>query len=139
LKDTCCDLAQLKAKVGILTGSAFKIFNANAATLLESLKFGIAGYSGVMANFHPQLYVWLTRNWKTLPEKAGDIQSFLGPASIIEQQFYPVNAKYFLRLEGLSIGLGCRMQNPAGFTSFHRLEIEQFRALSNAWSGEFRI
>ncbi len=29
-----------------------------------------AGYSGVMANFHPDLYVWLCKNYKKQPEKA---------------------------------------------------------------------
>ena len=32
-------------------GSQLKIFNANSATLLDSMKFGISGFSGVMANF----------------------------------------------------------------------------------------
>lgn len=35
------------------------IYNADSTTLMSSLLAGGAGYSGVMANFHPDLYVWL--------------------------------------------------------------------------------
>ena len=48
-----------------------KLYNANTSTLLESMKYGAAGYSGVMANFHPALYAWLLENWEKEPEKAG--------------------------------------------------------------------
>ena len=139
LKDTSCDLGQMKAKVEALKNSGFKLFNANAATLLDALKFGVAGYSGVMANFHPQLYVWLTRNWAAFPEKADKLQNYLGSASVIEQQFYPVNAKYFLQLEGLNITLNTRMRKAADFTTANRLEVEQLRALSIAYSEEYKI
>lgn len=70
LKDTCCDLNQLEAKCKAVEGTDLKIFNANAATLLKSMQMGCAGYSGVMANFHPDLYVWLCKNYKTQPEKS---------------------------------------------------------------------
>ena len=70
LKDTCCDLDQLEAKCKAVEGTGLKIFNANAATLLRSMEMGCAGYSGVMANFHPDLYVWLCKNYKEQPEKA---------------------------------------------------------------------
>jgi len=93
LKDTCCDLDQLEAKCKAVEGTGLKIFNANAATLLKSMQMGCAGYSGVMANFHPDLYVWLCKNYKEQPEKAQEMMNFLGAASTIECQVYPVNSK----------------------------------------------
>src|SRR5690606_29183975 len=63
LKDTCCDLDQLRSRMEAVRDSGLKIYNANTTTLLESLKLGISGYSGVMANFHPELYVWLLKHW----------------------------------------------------------------------------
>ena len=45
------------------------------------------GYSGVMANFHPELYVWLTRNIHH--ENADMVQGILTLASLIERQCYP--------------------------------------------------
>ena len=98
LKDTCCDLDGLKAKVEAVKGTPLKIFNANSATLLESLKMGCSGFSGVMANFHADMYGWLCKNFKEQPEKAELMQAFLGFASVIECQVYPVNAKYHMNL-----------------------------------------
>ncbi len=63
LKDTSCDLDCIKEKLAVLKGSEIKLFNANAATLLDSLKCGANGYMGVMANFHPALYKWLNDHW----------------------------------------------------------------------------
>ena len=63
LKDTCCNVDQLKAKLEAVKGTNLKIFNANSATLLESLRMGCAGFSGVMANFHSEMYAWLCKNF----------------------------------------------------------------------------
>ena len=130
LKDTCCDLNEIAFRLKAISGTDLKLYNANAATLLDSLRAGAAGYSGVMANFHPQLYVKLCRNWKEDPESADKLMDFLGPASVIEQRCYPVNAKYHLSLEGIPFGLNARSRNPGDFRSFHRLEVEQLHRLT---------
>jgi 4-hydroxy-tetrahydrodipicolinate synthase len=129
LKDTCCDIDQLKAKMEAVKGTQLKIFNANSATLLESLKFGISGFSGVMANFHPDLYVWLTKNWDKDTEKAELVQNFIGFASVIELQLYPVNAKYHMNLEGLNVLLNTRSKDISGLTKNRQLEVEQLHGL----------
>jgi 4-hydroxy-tetrahydrodipicolinate synthase len=130
LKDTCCNLDQLKAKMEAVRGSQLKIFNANSATLLDSMKFGISGFSGVMANFHPEVYVAITREWKSNSEKVQILSDYAGFSSLAELQYYPVNAKYFLQLEGLNIGLHSRSKGPDAFTGDKRLQIEQFYRLN---------
>lgn len=137
LKDTCCELTQLKAKCDAVKGTDLKIFNANAATLLQSLRMGCAGYSGVMANFHPDLYVWLVDNFEKEPERAEEMQNFIGAASTIECQVYPVNAKYHMQLEGLPVTTKSRKQDDALLTSSRRLEIEQFRAVTESFRKSF--
>lgn len=127
LKDTCCELDMIKERLIALKGTPLKLFNANAATLLESLRAGAAGYSGIMANFHPALYVKLCREWKQNPDAADRLMDFLGPASVIEAQCYPVNAKYHLSLEGVPFGLETRSKDPKTFRSYHRLEVEQLQ------------
>lgn len=62
LKDTCCDLQMIKERVAAVKGKSLKIYNANTATLLDSYNVGINGFSGVMANFHQQLYTWVHHN-----------------------------------------------------------------------------
>jgi len=127
LKDTCCNLSELKAKINAVQNTPLKIFNANGATLLESLKMGVAGYSGVMANFHAQLYVWLCEHFAQEPVKASQLQDLVGMASLVEYQYYPVNAKYHLGLEGLNVNLFSRIQDFSKFTLSKQLEVEQLR------------
>lgn len=137
LKDTSCRTASIEEKLKIAKGTSFKLFNANAATLLASLRAGASGYSGVMTNFHADLYSWLCANWKKEPEAAEELQDFLGFASIIEHQLYPVNAMYALELEGLPIKLASRRTDASRFGESMRLEVEQLMALSRAYSARF--
>ena len=137
LKDTCCDLGQLKAKCDAVKGTNLKIFNANAATLLESLRMGCAGYSGVMANFHTHMYAWLCDNFDKEPERAEQMMAFLGAASMVECQVYPVNAKYHMNLVGVPMALTTRSKDPALFTGSRRLEIDQFLACERMFDKAF--
>lgn len=137
LKDTCCDLNQLKAKCEAVKGTDLKIFNANAATLLESLKMGCAGYSGVMANFHADLYVWLVDHYKEEPERAQTMMNFLGAASMTECQVYPVNSKYHMQLEGIQMTTNSRRQDASLLTGSKKLEISELRAITKTFRTEF--
>lgn len=130
LKDTCCDLKQIKAKLDAVEGSSFNIFNANSATLLDSLKLGCTGFSGVMANFHPELYAELCRIYRDDPERAQKIQNFVGFFSVAECQCYPVNAKYYLTLDGLDIEIDSRARDKAEFADNRKAEIRQMYELS---------
>jgi 4-hydroxy-tetrahydrodipicolinate synthase len=134
LKDTSCRIGDIKAKLEIAKGSHFKLFNANAATLLASLRAGASGYSGVMTNFHPDLYSWLCANWAKEPEKAEEMQNFIGLASTIEYQLYPVNAMYALRLEGLPFNLVSRRADASKFGESMKLEVEQLMGVSRLYS-----
>lgn len=122
LKDTCCDMEQIKAKLAVTKDSALKIYNANTTTLLESLREGAAGFCGVMDNFHPQLYSWLCAHYKE--ERAKEVSDFLTVASLIERQCYPVNAKYYLScLKGLHITTSCRVKEDSELTETFKKEV----------------
>ncbi|MCU6794637.1 dihydrodipicolinate synthase family protein [Paenibacillus sp. WQ 127069] len=136
LKDTCCDVEQIQAKLDAVKGSQLKIFNANSATLLETLKIGAAGFSGIMANFHPDLYAWLFNNWNKDSDKAALVQSYLGVSSMIEHQLYPLNAKYYLQQQGLGFTLQCRARNQEDFITKERLVMDQMKQLDQ-WLGLF--
>lgn len=139
LKDTCCDTQQIKEKLDAVKGTEFKIFNANAATLLETLKLGVSGYSGVMANFHPEIYSYLCKNFEKEPEKAKIVQDFVGFFSVAECQMYPVNAKYYLGLDGVDISIKCRNKNADEFTRNRQLEIDQMYALTQEFKKSYNI
>ncbi|RYM05799.1 dihydrodipicolinate synthase family protein [Sporolactobacillus sp. THM7-7] len=138
LKDTCCDIDLIEKKIEAAQGTPLKIYNANAATLLASLEAGAAGYSGIMCNFHPELYVWLLKNWEQYHELAEEIEDFLSISSLIEKQYYPVNAKYNLILRGLKIGLYTRSQDYRQFTQTNKLEIRQLMTLATIYKKKLR-
>ena len=131
LKDTCCDIGMIRRKLLAVEGSPLKIFNANSATILDSLRAGCAGFSGVMANFHPELYADLCACWQTDPERAEKLQAFVGFASLAECQCYPVNAKYYLQLEGLPLKIDSRARDKREFAPNRQAEIRQMRQLTN--------
>jgi len=95
LKDTCCDISIIKSRLEIIKGSTFKLFNANTATLHDSIIMGCNGYCGIMSNFHPELYAWLFNNPRY--EKASSLSSIISVMSLIEEHGYPHCAKRYLR------------------------------------------
>ncbi len=77
IKDTCCDADLIAHRLDILRGSHLELLNANAQTLLASLRAGGAGYCGVMANLHPELYARLWKmDWSS--KEAELLQAYLG-------------------------------------------------------------
>ena len=107
IKDTCCDVEIMRRRAKIVGDLDFKLFNANAATILDTIRFGYAGFSGIMANIHPALYVWLYEN-ENHP-LADRIIHYIAMTSVIEARCYPIIAKRYLReYEGLPITDVCR-------------------------------
>lgn len=126
IKDTSCDIENMKAKLEVIKGTNLKLFNANTSTLLETLELGASGYSGVMANFHPELYVKLCNIYKENPSKARKIADFLTVASLIERQVYPVNAKFYQKSIGNFKSIMTRTRDIRELNATGILEIQQF-------------
>ena len=55
---------------------------------------------------------------------------FLTMAALIERQCYPVNAKYYLNLEGLHMGLHSRVKNAEELSETFKKEVKMLRNLS---------
>ncbi len=127
IKDTCCDPAELTARLQRLRGTGVGLFNANEQTLLHSLQQGAWGYSGIMANFHPELLVWLCDQWQRQPETAQRLQNYLSLYAFTEQLAYPCTAKYRFQLEGLPMELDARSRDVKELTEYQRLCIRQAR------------
>ena len=131
IKDTCCDAAEIERRLDVLNGTPLRLFNANAQTLLTSLKAGCAGYCGVMCNFHPELYVWLTHNYKEQPELAEKIGAFLSLTAFTESLAYPITAKYHLsEIIGLPVNLHSRSRDAADFKPYDAMCIRQMNMLA---------
>lgn len=128
LKDTCCQSDMIEKRMKILEGSDFKLFNANAATLSLSLKAGAHGYSGIMANFHPELYQNLFRIQTEQTGRGDSLQNILGPFSAIEDNSYPLSAKVYLKSLGVLESAWTRKLNTSVIDENHRLIMEQMSA-----------
>jgi 4-hydroxy-tetrahydrodipicolinate synthase len=130
IKDTSCSMESISEKLSLIRGSHMKLYNANTATLLESLRAGAAGYSGVMANYHPALYAWLLHNWKTNPDQADFVQGILTMSSFIEMKNYPASAKCYMAMEGIDLESITRKHPYSQFSPTERLELLQLHQLS---------
>ena len=108
LKDTCCDYELIRERLKAVEGTPLKIFNANAQSWFDSFCHGSAGYNGVMANYHPDLYKWVYDHKDSDPEKARLAAHFLTAAAMIEMRVYPVSAKYHHQRTGVPMSLVTR-------------------------------
>jgi len=122
-----CDAPTIRKRIEICKGSNLKIFNANAQTMLESWRDGAYGYCGVMANFHPSLYVRL------LKENNDVLQGYLGLSAMLENLTYPCCAKYFLdKHVGIKMEIYARSADEKNFTDYQKSCIDQFAILDKA-------
>lgn len=124
VKDTCCDVATLRARLELLEGSTVQLYNANTTTLLESLRLGAAGYSGVMANVQPRPYTWLCAHADDRTGRADRVQALLTVASFYEHKEYPATAKLVLGMMGVPIQPYSRTYRHTDLTATSRLEAE---------------
>lgn len=122
IKDTCCNVALMAHRIRLLDGK-IQLFNANCATLLDTLRSGAAGFSGIMANYHPDLFVWLYANYEKQPEKAEELMAALSVLSGTERACYPVCCKYHMGLVGVSMEIISRSRDAAGFDELGRREM----------------
>jgi 4-hydroxy-tetrahydrodipicolinate synthase len=119
IKDTCCQIETIKRRIALIKDSQLHIANANGQTLLASLQAGAHGYSGIMTNFHPELYVWLCDNWRQEPEKAGIVSDYLSTASLVECLDYPICAKDYQVSIGNFASVASRTREAGNYYSAH--------------------
>ena len=110
IKDTCCDAELIAERIKLLDGR-IQLFNANCATALETFESGADGFSGIMANYHPDLLVWLYENFRAQPEKARKLSSMLSVMSLVEGCGHPAATKYHMNLAGVPMEIRCRSIN----------------------------
>lgn len=131
LKDTCCDKELIRKRLQVIQGTNLKLYNANTSTLLNTLKEGAYGFSGVMANFHPRFYAYLCEHF--MEPNAQELQAFLSVASLIERQCYPVNAKYHMqKYSQLPVTTFCRVKSDQALTQTFRMEVDMLHTLEKA-------
>lgn len=130
IKDTCCNAKLIRERIKILNDSDIGLYNANAQTLLETLRAGADGYCGVMANFHPEIYKWLFENMNQ--GQAEIAQAFVSMAAFTESLAYPATAKYYLNTyEKLPIAPISRAINCNLLTEYQKGCLAQMKTLGD--------
>ena len=126
MKDTCCDAEIIAQRAKQLKGSHFKLLNANCQTLLETMRSGADGYCGIMCNFHPKLYSWLRKNYKS--DKADLVQSVIGTFGFTEVGLpYPLTAKYHMNLCGIKTENIARSRKSEELTEYAKSCMRQMK------------
>ncbi len=129
LKDTCCEMPAIRAKIRATRGTPLRFFNAHTPLLLESLVAGGDGFCGVGANYFPSLYVWLCRHFCEQPDAAGAIQGLLTEFDELAEKNYPLLAKTYLTASGLPMTPVCRYEcPPLDPSDWHAMEAFAARA-----------
>ena len=132
VKDTSCRIELIRARIEVARGTGLRLFNANTATLLESLRSGADGYSGIAANYMPQLYAWLCAHHASEPATAERVHRFLSVADALVSARYPAASKIFLGSCGLRISRHCRISEPA-FAEEDLLALDALRGEAQSW------
>lgn len=133
-KDTCCKTKPIVDKINAVSsveGTSFRFYNANVATLRFSVLKGGSGFSGICANFYPQLVSYLCANASTA--EGAELQKFLSIAENVVMYKYPRSAKVFLSMfNGLAINETCR-NGCAELNEEETLKLESLHALALEW------
>lgn len=124
-KDTSCDGQAIRDKLAVTGESHLAFYNANTPTLLASIRDGGDGYSGIGANYFPELYVHLCRSARGTGGLADGLHELLTGMDAALHQKYPASAKTLLALRGLPLGPACR--KPTG--RINEAEIQVLREL----------
>lgn len=130
IKDTCCDAEMIKERIEVLKDCDIGLYNANAQTLLETLRAGADGYCGVMANFHPEIYKWLFDNADK--KEAELVQAFVCMTAFTESLAYPATAKYYVNAhEGIEIEPISRAVDCNLITEYQKSCLAQMKTLGD--------
>lgn len=139
-KDTCCKTKPIMDKISALQAlpnSSFKFYNANIATLLFSINKGGHGFSGISANFYPQLLVWLCAN--PGHARAKSLTDWLTLAENVVCCKYPTSAKLFQGMfEGHTTLPKCR-NGSVTFNEEELLKLESLHASCEEWCKELGL
>lgn len=135
IKDVSCDLSTVQRRVELVKGTPLSIVNANAAIAYPAMLSGARGFCGVMANFHPELYVWLQNQGSQRSELTDEVARFLSLSALVEKYGYPNNAKIYLQQMGIVKSVLCRVNKDDVLKTNWALDVvlDQIRAGTSSY------
>jgi 4-hydroxy-tetrahydrodipicolinate synthase len=75
----------------------------------------------------------LCENYLALPEKSAILQDFLGVTSVMESRMYPVCAKYYLNLSGVTMRMSSRTRDESEFSMNFQMEFDELKRLTEKY------
>lgn len=108
VKDTSCDLEDIKLKLKAVEGTPLGIYNANIATGLSSIKEGAKGFASTSSNFYPEFIKYFSESKDLESKEVNKLNAFITVFDTLIHVCYPVSAKYFLKKRGMNIDLFTR-------------------------------
>lgn len=104
LKETSCDLAEMKRKRQAGQKSGLKVFSADAQTVRSAYALGVNGYSGLQTNLWPALHVELFECFGSDLGRAEQLQKFFIDYNWVLRRSYPASAKLYQQMaNGINI------------------------------------
>jgi 4-hydroxy-tetrahydrodipicolinate synthase len=137
-KDTSCNSISLERKTAAVKETKFGVYNADTTTALDSLESGSRGISPISANFYPELYSYLLKEYfeNGRTEKLNHLHAFLTMMDRVTHSFYPYSAKLFLVKRGLKIETNTRIPHET-MTNVDNLRLQalmdSFKALAEMY------
>ncbi len=107
-KDTTCELDAVLAKVKAVQGTPVGIFNAHVPILVDSIRGGGHGFSGIAANAYPNIVAHAVDQASKKGPEADRVQKFLTESELILNVRYPLSAKLMAGWAGQPIQPVCR-------------------------------
>jgi 4-hydroxy-tetrahydrodipicolinate synthase len=137
-KDTSCNSLSLAKKAEAVKDTNFGLYNADTSTALDSLDSGSRGISPISANFYPEPYSYLLREYfaNGRTKKLNRLHAFLTMMDRLTHTFYPYSAKLFLQKRGLKIETNTRIPTET-LTNVDKIRfdalMESFKALADMY------
>jgi 4-hydroxy-tetrahydrodipicolinate synthase len=132
-KDTCRDIAVIRAKLAAMEDTGLGLFNAHTQSALASLQAGAAGISPIAGNYYAALYTWLCQHYASQPALAAELQAGLTEMEPIASHKYPTAAKLYLARLGVPITSFCRVP-VAPLTEADGARLAVLRAKVQGWA-----
>lgn len=129
-KDTTCEIGAVLAKVRAVQGTPVGIFNAHVPILVDSIRGGGHGFSGIAANAYPNVVARAVRQARKRGAEAGRLQQFLTEAEPTLSVRYPLSAKLMAAWAGVPIAPVCR-RKVVGLTAEQTERLRGLRAAAD--------
>ena len=138
IKETSGAESTIRGKISATRGTPLGFYEASGSALLLSLRAGGDGYCGVAANFYPDLFVWLCKNFGAYPEESDELQFFLSLADRAISVGYPKSSKVYLNRGGLAIETGSRVTDHS-FGERDLRTLEHLDRAVSSWRGRLAL